>query len=84
MSEDFSGHPQSITEARVDRSHDARAWTPRDALIRTLRDIDEGRIVPDALVISFRDGGRANFWSASPCALVTLGLLQHTIFKMQE
>lgn len=83
MSE-FAGHPQSITEAKVDRTHDARDWTPRDVLIRMLRDIDEGKINPDALVVSYRDGRRAHFWSASPDSLVSIGLLQRTIFQMQE
>lgn len=54
MTESFADHPVSIAEARADRASDGSLWTPRDALISTLRDIDEGRLAPSDLVISMR------------------------------
>lgn len=53
MSDDFSDYPRSVKEVRAERADDATAWTPRDALIKLLREIDEGLSV-DALVICYR------------------------------
>jgi hypothetical protein len=78
----------SLGEARSTRSGDSADWKPRDVLDRVLRMIDSGEIDPDALVVAWserRDGKRhGRFYQATPDPLISLGLLQATIFKMQE
>ncbi|MGL5734197.1 MAG: hypothetical protein ACRCYS_04950 [Beijerinckiaceae bacterium] len=86
--DDFSSHPTSLGEVRSERSERASDWTPRDALISVLRDIDAGAIAPDALIISYRlptpDGiGSTSFVMASPDPLVCLGLLARSAFRIQ-
>lgn len=53
--ESFAGVPRSLTEARADKTNtnSGTVWTPRDCLIRMLREIDEGQKV-DCLVIAYR------------------------------
>lgn len=51
MIDDFSNHPVSLGEAKADRAHDAALWTPREALISVLRDIDSGKLNPDHLIV---------------------------------
>ena len=55
MIEDFSNAPKSIAELRADRDHSAAKWTPRDALIAVLRQIDSGEINPSEMVIAYRE-----------------------------
>jgi hypothetical protein len=85
---DFSDHPFSLAEIKAERDLDATTWTPRDVLLKMLRDIDSGKCNPDLLVVSYSEvvnGKRkAHFWQATPCGLLSLGLMQSTIFKMQE
>lgn len=84
LPENFANHPPSITEAKADRDHDngGTIWTPRDALIATLRKIDSGEINPDALIIGYRISQtdearrwRTGYVQASPDYYVTLGIL---------
>lgn len=51
MTESFADAPQSITELRSDKSGSAKDWTPRDALVTTLREIDTGKFGPEHIVI---------------------------------
>ena len=86
--DNFSAYPPSLGELRSDKSDRASDWTPRDALISVLRDIDTGVINPDALVISYRqpaaDGhGSSAFVMASPDPLICLGLLARSAFRIQ-
>ncbi len=46
--ESFAGYPASIKEAK---SETAKDWTPRDVLISTLRDLDEGKIKTENLIV---------------------------------
>lgn len=82
----FSDYPLSLNELRSRRSGNAADWTPRDALIQMLRDIDSGVIRPDALVVSFREkleqGFRTNFSAACPDSGVLLALLEQTKFRI--
>jgi hypothetical protein len=88
--DDFSNHPRTIGEIRSDRSDRAADWSPREALIAMLRDIDSGKVDPDAMVIAFRDKAEpgkspdSGFYTASPDGLTTLGLLTRTIDKIQR
>lgn len=56
MSKDYSNEPISITAAKAEREHNSTLWTPRDALIDTLRRLDKGEITPTRIVIAFREG----------------------------
>lgn len=80
MTDDFTNHPQSVTEIRAHKSQCPSDWTPRDALIEALRGIDSGQIKPEAMVIIWRsrdEGGHfcTQFNVATPDLHVTLGLL---------
>lgn len=85
---DFSDHPVSIAEIKAVERYDGTMWSPRDVLVRMLRDIDSGTCNPDILVASYSevvDGKRkGHFWQATPCGMLSLGLMQSTIFKMQD
>ena len=79
--ENFKDYPQSLAELKSDRSANAADWTPRDALIAMLRDIDNGQIHPDALIVCYRDrvqngDSDTTFVQASPDLHTTLGLLE--------
>jgi len=86
---DYKDHPVSITEARANREENSALWTPRDALISMLRDIDSGIINPDALVAICRtkdeDGNyRTTFVNATPDVHVAMGLLTRGHFRLME
>lgn len=78
-SEDFSKAPVSITELRSSKTQRAADWTPRDALIHMLRQIDEGKVELNDLVLVGRgkeSGEPTVFWSAATAnSYETLGLL---------
>lgn len=78
MTEDFSKYPTTIGEAK--KTDNAADWTPRDALINVLRDIDEGVIKPTALVVSYYDSNsdKSGFRNASPNLTTTMGMLEMT------
>lgn len=60
MSDNFADAPQSIAEIRSTKAHNGRLWTPRDALIAVLRDIDAGKIkvrnIAIGLTVEAEDG----------------------------
>lgn len=88
--ESFAAMPPSVTELRANRSEDGGDWTPRDVLIATLREIDSGRLKPDALIICMREP--APHLGPGACAtsmknavddpLVAYGLLLDTIMSI--
>lgn len=82
----FTDYPQSLNELRCARSGNAADWTPREALIQMLRDIDSGTIRPDALIVSFREkverGFRTSFSAACPDSGVMIALLEQTKFRI--
>ena len=87
--DDYSNHPVSLTEAKANRECNSALWTPRDALISMLRDIDSGEINPDALVAVCRtkdqDGAyRTTFVNATPDVHVAMGLLTRGHFRLME
>jgi hypothetical protein len=54
LADEFKDAPVSITEFRAEKEDRASAWTPRDALIQMLREIDSGKCHPlENLVICF-------------------------------
>ena len=86
--DDFSNAPQSITEIRADKAENGALWTPRDALVSLLREIDRGDCKPDALVIIVRelgDGpGKVNTFYRNACAdpHIAYGLMVSGLLKM--
>lgn len=85
----FADYPQSVSHIVSERDGDASKWTPRDALIATLRKLDRGEISPDLLVVTWRqkgsDGMSSTEWLvSSPERLLTLGHLQRTIWALSE
>lgn len=50
----FADYPQSIGAILADRHQDGSLWTPRDALIDLLRDIDAERVNVQHAVIVYR------------------------------
>lgn len=86
-SESFADYPESINELRSDRTGNAADWSPRDALVALLRQIDRGAIDPDALIVVWRrrkgEGvTETGFASASPDVHTTLGMLVHAQHKV--
>lgn len=51
--ENYSNVPLSIAELRAAKERSAEPWTPRDALISLLRDIDSHKVDPVSIVIVF-------------------------------
>ncbi len=89
MTDDFSNYPKSLSELKSDKTALAADNTPRDLLIKVLRDIDAGNINPSDLVIAFSDldadGAREFAWlAAGPDLAVHLGMLALTINRMIE
>lgn len=84
--ESFTHYPQSLNEVRSARSGNAADWTPREALIQILRDLDSGAIQPDALIVSFREkvgrGFRTSFSASCPDSGVMIALLEQTKFRI--
>jgi hypothetical protein len=87
--DDFSQHPQSVQEIRSFRSRNGADWTPRDALIELLRQIDKGEADPNALVICWGEvdpkdptAGYTTFSSACPNGIVALGLLTRCVYRI--
>lgn len=82
----FVNYPQSINEVRSMRSGNAADWAPRDVLIQLLRDIDEGTITPDALIVCFREkverSYRTLFSASCPDSGVMVALLEQTKFRI--
>ena len=75
----FANAPQSITEIKSDRTNDATVATPRDILIGMLRDIDNGRINPTALIVCVKAGDmQYKFSCASPSIQTTVYMLERT------
>lgn len=79
MSDTFSHHPVSVTEARAFRENDCTKLSPRDLLIGVLRGIDSGEFSPTALVVcwTYEDDGHTytRLRQASPDPLITTGML---------
>ena len=55
MSDDFSNHPPTVSELKSNKTGSAKDWTPRDALIAALRDLDSGEIDPETLIVAYHD-----------------------------
>lgn len=56
MTDNFADEPINIITAKAEKLGDCSIWSPRDALVDTLRRIDKGEIKPTRIVISYREG----------------------------
>jgi hypothetical protein len=89
MMDDFTGM-RTLGAERSERSQRASDWTPRECLIELLREIDSGETTADHLIVAWRpvrkgdENENGHFLAAGPSALVNLGLLSATAFKMQN
>lgn len=86
---DFSNEPVSIAELRARKSKHGKDWTPRDALVETLRRIDSGEIAPAFAVVVFASETKpgdvdCSYVQATPNMLVALGLLSSAAMMLNE
>jgi hypothetical protein len=89
MMDDFTDHPLSVAEIRANRSEECHDWTPRDALISVLRELDSGERDIDTLIVCWRERHKdgketGHFRQAAQDVFINLGLLATTAFKMQD
>lgn len=78
---DYSDHPESITETKANKARSSKEWTPRDALIHTLRMLDSGKIKPENMAIlwtQFNAEGDRLYGRTicSPDTAVTIGMIE--------
>jgi hypothetical protein len=66
--ENFAAAPVSIGEHRSITEQDCSLWTPREMLVKLLRDIDTGAWNPEGIVLSYfykdGEGTRTGMWRA--------------------
>jgi hypothetical protein len=73
--------PNELAERRSEQAGDCRQWTPKDALLAALRDIESGKINPTMLVISYREPSEVDnevyyrYYAAGVTAMEHAGLL---------
>ena len=78
----FATAPITITAARSRKSGNGNDWTPRDALIDVLREIDGGKLKPTDLFIGIvsegkdKDHIKPTYRSACASLLNTLGVIE--------
>lgn len=71
----------SLGELRAKQEGNAALWTPRDALVNALRDMDEGRVAPTALVVAMvmprRTGTQdSRYYVSAPSLAMALGTMR--------
>ena len=79
MTDDYSKHPPTISELRADKTGSSKDWTPRDAIIAALRDIDSGEVDPETLIIGYHDKkeNRPRWYWAGPNRYTMVGVLAY-------
>lgn len=87
MAQTYEDQPLSIGEIRVDKTHKASDWAPRDALIDMLRQIDSGAIKVDNLVVAWsgEEGGEkiSSYSNACQSMHLTIGVLARALHVFQ-
>lgn len=81
--------PDQLAERRAKAANDCRVWTPRDALLAALRDIDSGAIAPTKISIIFQEPGEdgtVNYgWlAAGVTTLEHVGLLRMASIRVEQ
>ena len=89
MSEDFASAPLTIGELRSNKTANGKDWTPREALVSLLRQIDKGEIKVDMLVIAWhvtdKDGAKCcDFVNATPSMVHALGLVSRAAYRVNQ
>ena len=89
LPDNFAGYPPSIAETRANAAQSSALWSPRDALLSLLREIDEGKAKVDVLVIAFaridEEGlSRTSYRAASPNALMSYGVMTRAMQMMGD
>ena len=85
MSNDnFVDAPQTIGEARADRSGKAKDWTVREMLVATLRQIDSGEIAPLKGVFVYSLQPKPPYETESVCYKCPSINSFHRLFKIME
>ena len=79
--------PNELAEKRANESDDCRKWTPRDALLACLRDLENGEINPERLVISYavrvdETSVDYNFYAANVTTMEHAGLLAMQLHRV--
>lgn len=86
MTESFADYPETIGERRSYQASDGSQWSPRDALLSLLRDIDRGDVDPDALIVAYseKEGDRLSlyFRAACPDGITAVGLIERVKLKV--
>lgn len=88
--ENYAKAPQSITEIRSDKTGKSEDWTPRDALIATLREIDSGEFNPDKIIIVWNEpinddkGKSGSRLAGKGTTFEHIGLLYRALHVMQD
>jgi hypothetical protein len=76
---DFSKYPISLAERQARKSVDGSLWSPRDALIAALREIDSGQLDPSELIIIARlkekESGDIRIFNSSSDGLIATGMM---------
>jgi len=80
MNETPTYKPDELAERRSNLASDCRLWTPKDALLACLRDIEKGEANPSKIIIGFQaaegDGGVGyHYYAAGVTNLELAGLL---------
>lgn len=89
MTDSFAEAPVSVAEVRAERASDGSQWTPRDALVSLLRDIDRGKVKASDLIVCYAgrtDGGHTSthYVAATSDALATNGLLARVMYLVNS
>lgn len=83
VDESFADAPQTIGELRSGRSQNGADWTPRDLLLKLLREHDSGECVLTDLVVGMRmSNGRAGYWNACSNSIIACGLLSQAAMRI--
>lgn len=88
--DNFANAPASITEIRSDKTGKAEDWTPRDALIATLRAVDSGELkIKQTVMVYTTELPCGHDKTISRCAgkattFECMGILSHAQWQMSN
>lgn len=77
--DDFSNFPQTLGQIRASKAKNGALWTPKEALLDALGQIDRGEIDPSDLIIVARckgeKSGDINLFNSSQDGVIACGML---------
>ena len=79
--DDYKDYPPSITEIKSDKTQNGKDWTPRDALIAALRDVDSGILKAEYCILIFgeideEDCTFTKFFNSTPNRYILQGMIE--------